>query len=356
MIADANGPAPTSSSVSSQKDGGTPAGAPAPEIGSTWFLRVGAACAVIGAALGRVVAPGLRGNASEKVVVFWDRASAIGAYAMSCALVGVALHGIFEVARRPKIGLFARIVSIGGVGIVVATVVSAFQRRLPVALAVLMAVAASFTVVAGAVTALRSAHTRAVGAVLALLASAAIVRLVAWELAVVAGDHASERLYGWSRGIATGAVVLEGLGQLVAAAWLGTRTRLMGQILSSVAVAVAFVMTWGAAQGMQPGAAPWQAVLHTALGEAAGIPPPFGLGAIATFLVAASILFAFVALVQRWQVAAVTCALSLALIGRGSFDAPLRALSAITAAVWLMLAVTDDRSMWRGLLADRPRD
>ena len=362
MTADVNAPAPLPP-VSSAGDvppldpsqgtsGGASDGAVPPprepEVRATWFLRIGAACAVVAVALGRVVAPGVRGNASEGVVVFWDRASAIGAYAMSCTLIATLLYGVYDLTRRVRVPLLARLVAICGVSIVLSTVIYAFQRRLPILLAALMAIASSVVVLSGSIISLRSAHTRAVAAVLGLLGSAALVRMVAWELAVVAGDHASARVYGWGRGVATLGVILEGLAQLIAAAWLGTRTRVLGQVMSSLAVATAFVMTWAAAQGIRAGAPSWQAVLHTALGDAAGIPSPFGLGAIATFLVAASILFALVALLQRGQLVMVMCALSLALVGRGAFDAPLRALAATTAAVWLMLAVVDERTVRAG--------
>ncbi|WP_394846701.1 hypothetical protein LZC95_04445 [Pendulispora brunnea] len=332
---------------------GSPGTKPAPVVRSTWILRVAAVCGVVAALLGRIIAPGLRGNASENVVVFWDRAAAVSSYAMSCILIATLLMGLFEVSRRPRLGFGVRIATVISVGIVVATVLPAFQRRLPLALAVLMSIATSSLAISAALNSLRSAHTRAVGAVLGFFGVAALVRLFAWELAVVAGDHASANLYGWSRVAATGAVVFEGIAQLIAAAWLGTRTRLLGQIMSSVAVAAAFVVTWGAARGAQPGAEPWQAVLHTSLGEAVGVPPSYGLGAIATFLVAASILFAVVAVLQRRQVVTITSALALALIGRGAYDAPLRALAAAAAAVWMMLAFSDDRAMWRTLLAER---
>jgi len=324
-----------------------------PLLRSTWVLRVAAVCGVVAAVLGRIIAPGLRGNASENVVVFWDRAAAVSSYAMSCILIAALLVGLFEVSRRPKLGFGVRIATVISVGIVVATVLPAFQRRLPLALAVLMSIATSSLAISAALNSLRSAHTRAVGAVLGFFGLAALVRLFAWELAVVAGDHASANMYGWSRVAATGAVVFEGVGQVIAAAWLGTRTRLLGQIMSSVAVAAAFVVTWGAARGALPGAEVWQAVLHTSLGEAVGAPPSYGLGAIATFLVASSILFAIAAVLQRRQVVTITSALALALIGRGAYDAPLRALAAAAAAVWMMLAFSDDRAMWRTLLAAR---
>jgi len=149
--------------------------------------------------------------------------------------------------------------------------------------------------------------------------------------------------------------VFEGLGQLAAAAWLGTRTRVLGQVLSSVAVALAFIVTWGAAQGVHAGASEWQSVLHTSLGEVAGAPPPFGLGAIATFLVPSAILFAFVAAVQPGQLPAVTGALALTLIGRGAYDAPMRALAGAAGAVWLMMATSAiGKEMWRDRSSSPP--
>jgi hypothetical protein len=47
--------------------------------------------------------------------------------------------------------------------------------------------------------------------------------------------------------------------------------------------------------------------------------------------------------------------MSLALVSRGAFDAPLRALCAVVAAQWAALASADERAMWRVLLGDRKR-
>jgi hypothetical protein len=99
----------------------------------------------------------------------------------------------------------------------------------------------------------------------------------------------------------------------------------------------------------------WQAVLHKALGDAAGIPSPYGLDAVATFLVPASIFLALVAAAQPRQVVAVVTALAFALLSRGAFDAPLRALCVVVAALWASLASSDERAMWRHLIDDRNR-
>jgi hypothetical protein len=45
--------------------------------------------------------------------------------------------------------------------------------------------------------------------------------------------------------------------------------------------------------------------------------------------------------------------MALALVSRGAFDAPLRALCAVVAAQWAALACVDERAMWRTLIDDR---
>jgi hypothetical protein len=222
-------------------------------------------------------------------------------------------------------------------------------------MAVLLAASASVTALAGAYASARAPHTRAIAGVLFAFAFASILRLAAWEVATVAGDHASTQVYKASRVLVTIAVVLEAIGQLVAAAWLGTRGRISGQLASSAALVLAFAVTWGVAQGVHAGAWFWQAVLHKALGDAAGIPSPYGLDAVATFLVPAAILLALVAALQPRQVAAVVTALAFVLLSRGSFDAPLRALCVVVASVWAALAGADERVMWRHLIDDRKR-
>jgi hypothetical protein len=73
------------------------------------------------------------------------------------------------------------------------------------------------------------------------------------------------------------------------------------------------------------------------------------------FLVPASLLLALVAAAQPNQVVALVATVALALVSRGSFDAPLRALCAAVASQWATLACSDERAMWRTLLDDRKR-
>jgi hypothetical protein len=180
-----------------------------------------------------------------------------------------------------------------------------------------------------------------------------VARLGAWELATAAGDRQSTRMYDAAGIVASAGVILEGIGQLAAAAWLGTRGRLAGRVFSNAAILAALIATWGAARGVHPGAAPWQAILHSALADAPGTPAPLGLSAVATFLACCAIFLALGAIVQRGQVVAVIAALAFALLARGTFDVPLRALAIAAAGHWVLLSMVDDRSMWRALIAQR---
>jgi hypothetical protein len=310
---------------------------------------------VVAAALGVVVAPGLRGIASDAVVEPVNRLAWAASYFMCGLLVTTILGATFELARASRVNIAARAAAIGASGGALALAAPSLARTLPSAVALALAVAASVGCLAAAWEGLRRPHTRAVAVVLATFAVASLGRVASWEIARYAGEASSMRLYALSRAVATGALVVEGLGQMFAAAWLGTRSRLFGQALSSAAVVGAFLLTWNAARGASDMAAPWQSALHVALGSAPGLPPPYGMSALAVFLVVCSILLALVAALQPRAVAAVVFALALALLGRGSFDAPLRALSAVAGALWLMVATIDDRAMWKSLLAEREK-
>lgn len=337
--------------------GGTPApaerGAPAPLVWSKWLLRITAVSGALAAFFGNIVAPGMRGNASETMVVNSERISNSLAYFFCGTLLVLLCGGAYELSRAKGLPIVSRVVAVACAGLVIALSAPALIHRLHPPLALALALSASAIALASGVTGLRAPHTRAPGAVLAVLAFAALVRLLSWEVATAAGERASVQLYNASRALSTAGFVLEGLAQIIGAAWLGARGRWAGRILSNLAVAGAFVLTWGAARGMYPGAALWQSVLHSALADAPGVPAPYAISAVATFLVCSAILLALVAAVQPGQVVAVVAALSFALVSRGAFDAPLRALAISVAGHWLLLARADPRAMWQSLQRDR---
>jgi hypothetical protein len=143
--------------------------------------------------------------------------------------------------------------------------------------------------------------------------------------------------------------------QLLAVTWLSTRSRGggLGQLAAFVALSGAVALTWGVAQGVHSSASLWQAILHTALADAPGVPSPYGLDALATFLVPASLLLALATATQPRQAVSVLVAMALALVSRGAFDAPLRALCAVVAAYWVVLARGDQQAMWKALIRER---
>jgi hypothetical protein len=326
-----------------------------PGLSAAWLLRAAAFTAVAAGIAGVLVAPGVRGNASETVVVAADRTADALAYFLVGLLVALVLWGATELVRARGMGVVPRVALIGSGAAVVAMSSPGLRERLPQGLAVLVVAGTIVAVIAGAYSSARAPHTRAIAGVLFALAFAGIARLAAWELAQAASERASVQLYGVSRGLATAGVMFEAFGQLVAVTWLGTRSKLTGQLGSTLALVGAFVLTWGVARGVHGDAAPWQAMLHTALADAPGVPPPYWLDGVATFLVPASLLLALVCAGQPNQVAALVATIALALVSRGSFDAPLRALCAVAAAQWAALACADERAMWRTLIDDRKR-
>jgi hypothetical protein len=319
----------------------------------SWLLRTAAVAGALGSALGIVVAPGLRGIATDRLVDAANRLSWTFGYFMAGLLVTAIVLACVELSRDSRIPMVIRAVAIGASGGVLSFAAPSLLTRLPSILALMLVFATSFVSLAAGAVAMRARHTRAVAIVVTAFALAALLRFGAWELAKLAGDRLSQRLYAYSRGVQTGSFVVEGLGQMVAAAWLGTRSRVIGQTMSSAAIAGAFFVTWGAARGALATALPWQSALHLALADAPGLPPPYGLNAFAIFLVVAAILLSLVAAVQPRQVVAVVTALSLALVARGAFDVPLHALSATAGGLWLMVSIGDPRSMWKSLVDTR---
>jgi len=309
---------------------------------------------VLAAMLSGLVVPGLRGNAPERVVVNVEGiAHAVSGIAW-VALLFTVVAGSIELSRAPRVAGWARVAPVGAGGAVVALLLVAFRARLPTPLTLALAGAALCVALVAAAASMSAPHTRAVGVILGILATSAVARIFAWEIAYVAGERANPALYSAGRVLATAGVVIEGVGQLVATTWLGTRSRVAGQLLALLAVGASFFLTWGAAQGAYAGAPSWQSIVHTALADAPGVPAPYGLAAFATFLAPAALLLALVAAVQPRQPGVVVGALALALLGRGAYDVPLRALAVAGAGIWLVLATADGRAMWKSLTAEQP--
>lgn len=306
--------------------------------------------------LGVLVQPGMRGIASQKTMDTTEIATAALGYVFAALLVALVCGGSFELARVRRIGVPVRGTVVAISGLVVALASPSVVQRLHTPAALALAVVAAVVVSVGGISAARSAQTRAVGAVLAMMALSGIVRPVAWLTASLAGDRASLGLYHFARGLSTAGVAIQALATLLAAAWLGTRSKWRGRMLANGAIVLAFVITYLAARETESPPSSIEAVLRGSLAQAAGVPSPYALASIAAFLVPASILLAGVALLQRGQPAAVVCALALGLLSQGAFDVPLQALAAVAATQWALLAMVDERSMWTALARERQAD
>jgi hypothetical protein len=326
-----------------------------PVVPAAWLLRSTAVTASLAGLLAIILAPGVRGNASETVVVWTDTAATYFAFFLLLLLVALAVWGAIELLRAPHVGPMARATMLGAGAIVVAMSSPGLHDRIPPLYSGVIVIAATVVTMAGAYASAGAPHTRAVAAILAVLGVAAIARLGAWGLAQYAGDVASVRLFSMSRGLATAGVLFEAAGQLLAVVWLGTRGRGggIGQLGAFVGLGAALVVTLGAARGVHADASFWESVVHTALADAPGVPPPYRLDALATLLLPASLFLALAAAVHPRQVVGVLVPLSLALVSRGAFDAPLRALCAMVAAYWIVLERYDEQAMWRTLIHER---
>jgi hypothetical protein len=312
--------------------------------------------AVVGAlakVFGVLITPGMRGIASQRAMELTDGLSATFSYTFAALLVALICGGSFELARIQKIGVLSR----GGVvaisGLVVALASPAVMQRLHTMAALCLALVASVLAMIASASTLRVAHTRAVGALLALLALSGVLRPIAWEVTALAGERASLGLYHAGRTLATFTIAIQALAALLAAAWLGTRSRWRGRMLANAAVVIAFGITYIAARDGGDTPSALEAVLRGSLTQSSGLPTPYALGSIAAFLVPATILLALVAVVQRAQPPAVLAALALALLSQGAFDVPLGALAITPAGHWALLAMNDKRSMWMSMVAQR---
>lgn len=301
--------------------------------------------ALVAKIAGVIVAPGSRGILSGKAVSALDVVSGALAYTLTALLVALVCGASFELARARNVNVLARGSVVAVSGLIVALASPAVIERLGTLPSLALAVITSLVALLAGIVVIRSPETRVVGGVLTLLAICGLLRIVAWETSAVSFERASHRLHEIARGFSTAAVTLQAIAVLLAAAWIGTRSKWRGRLLSNLSILIAFGITWLAARASDQ-ASSIEAILRATLPHAsAGLPSPYVLGSIGAFLVPASILLAGVALLQRSQSSAVLASLALALLSHGAFDVPLHALLVTASAQWAMLAMTDERAL-----------
>ena len=300
-------------------------------------LYVAGGVGVIAKVLGVLVAPGARGVLGESAVNLVETTGAAFSYVLAALLVVLVFGASFELARVRSVSLVARGAVVSLSGLILALVGPSVAGRLGALSALVLAVVTCVVALISGMTVLRRPGTRALGAVLGLLALTGVLRVISWETAAMGYDRGSPDLVDIARGFTTAAIALQAIAGLLAAAWIGTRSRWRGRFLANVAIVLAFLLTWLAARSDDTGPA-FATVLRTSLALAAGAPPPFALGSLAAFLVPAFLLLAAVALLQP-ATRRMAVALSFVLLSHGSFDVPLQALLVTAGAQWAMLAI-----------------
>jgi hypothetical protein len=313
-------------------------------------MRTSAIVGVAASVIGALVVPGLRGLASDAVITRWEHISAALAYAFGFLLAGLLLTGAFDLSRTRKVNIVSRALLFFGAPGVLAMLVPAFARALTPVGSLALIVATLLVVIGGASAGLRAAHTRALAAVQLVFAFAALARMIAWVLSTVFAD--SLRVYSIARTFNIAGVFSEGIAQALVVAWLSTRRR-SSSLATMCALIAAGTIVWLASHADASSPA-WQCVLRSGIsGQTTGT---MTLGVMEAFFVTASVVLALACSVLGGQITVVMCALALALLGRGAFDVPLRALAASVAAIWTTLAAVDDRVMWKSLVVTREAD
>lgn len=318
-------------------------------------LVLTAVVGIVSKTMGVLVAPGIRGVASQNVVEWVETGSAALAYTFTALLVALVCGASFELARAQRVSLAARGIVVAVSGLIVALASPAVVMRLQPAPALALGVVTSIVVLVAGIATVRTAHTRVLGAILIMLSVAGVLRPFAWEAIAIAADRSSMTAYNVARALGTIAVVIQTLATLVAAAWLGTRSKWRGRILANGAVILAFVVTYLAARDADVAPPATIAVLRASLARGTASALPYGISAIAQFLTPASVLLASVALLQKAQPKAVLVSLALALLSHGVFDVPLQALAITAAAQWSLLAMADGRAMWAAFAREKDK-
>src|SRR5262249_17958611 len=158
-------------------------------------------------------------------------ASGALAYTLSALLVALVCGASFELARAKGVGLAARGGVVAASGLIIALASPAVVERLTTVPTLAPAVVPRPVALLSGIVVIRTAQTRAVGGILALLAICGLLRVVAWEASAISFDRASLRIHEVARGFATAAVAIQAIAALLAAAWIGTRSKWRGRIL-----------------------------------------------------------------------------------------------------------------------------
>lgn len=297
---------------------------------------------VVAKVLGVLVAPGMRGVASQRAVEAADVAAASASYAFAALLVALLCAGSFELARAPHVQVVPRGLIVAMSGLVIALASPALVDRLPLPPVLACAAFSAVIALASGILSLRAPRTRAVGGVLLFFTLAALTRPSAWVLVRSASEHASMRQYEIGRFFGIAGVVIRTVGVVLAATWLATRSRWRDRLLVNTAFVLSFAATYVVVHDENAPSVAAVATLRGSLLRSPELALAFDGAPVAVFLALVTVLLAIIAVSQRTTVSR---ALSFVLLSAAAFDVPLHALAATVAAQWLLLG-EDPRATW----------
>lgn len=243
---------------------------------------------------------------------------------------------LVHTARERRLALPYRVVVIALGALVVALVTPALPIRLPDRGLWMTAVASMGTAFLASSQALRTPTTRALGLVLVGLSLSASLQLAALQLST----SPLTKMLMLSRGLASAALVVDGLALAVAFLWLSSRSKKPTSWPTVIALSAASAVFWMARQG---GAATDGALVVLAQRVVADLswgPSSFFVLEVKQLLELSALALAGAALFVRTEARLLAASLSLLLVARPTADVPLSATALTLAALTVGLRAT----------------
>ncbi len=312
-------------SVSSRPGSSRPA-VEVPHRGDTWLV---AGSALLATCLGRALAPALPGwrvglsatiSELEQLAAFLSQFLVVMGVATALRLLSSSL--------RYRLPLF-RPIAVVCCALALPLILFSSRQRLESSWLVALVLLSGLVGAGAAIASLRHRHSRAAGLVLALVTLGSLVSASARLLALDAGELSRAGLFAVSRGVATGALLLDIASLGVAGLWLARQWVGGAWIASGIgfgALAVGLAAVHGAS------AAAWRVVMGRALDSLTGHPDPVLPLAVRYAAELGAVGLSAWALVHRGP-AAVGVTLCFSLLARVSGDVPLCALMLVLSAL-----------------------
>jgi hypothetical protein len=298
-------------------------------------FRALAVVALLAIVIGRGIAPALPG-AKAGIATWIMIGERLSALLSQMLLVGgslVLIRLLVVMLRDPRLPAAYRLLVVPAGAAVLALVVSSATHTLNAEVTLGLALCSAVLAAAAAPLALRAPATRAVGLVLALAATAALLHVLARLVALRASEHALASVFLLARSISTAAFVIDAASLIAAAVWLIARHWIRGLIVVAVLLVVAAIVSFGALHGSRYDAPLWQVLAGRALGEMVRHPTPLVLPVLRYLAEVSALLLAGAAALAPRRVPVIAAALSLTLLARSSTDVPLLALVMTVAAL-----------------------